>query len=496
MISLYLRPDMTQLLYADVKKKSVIDVRMTMELPEAYSSFFTADENLGVQKLRALFRNVSHVTKKVFEEVHIILPDTIFSYISCFDPSPESVLRTRIMQEMNVQSLTDYFIVEPMEIKAPFPKPQKSVFVLKKYIVEMLAKAAQAEKFSLVSVEAFSTAFVRGNQTWDRDYAMVEIFPTEAAIVTFSPVGGIFKSEAPHMDSKSLLADVVKGETTFSKAYSMSKVVASKHFSSVSPDLKMILFSEAEEIMQMSFVAHNHYDDRIKLPDCVNSILRVKDIPRWLALIGTLMQGFDEEVIYPEKNASIVVKNANLLPPHLQANARARHWSKMARKTLLGMAGVLTVVVLAEFSAMMYFGSFKVDKALQADATTAKNNIVQIDKELASIKRAGEENPDIVKAYERLLKSRPQSCNFTNLTMGNKTGKFSANFIRLKALSKDQIALNDYIVNLQGDDFFTNPMITTIKSGGSAFQADITMGKAGAIDPTKKTKKKGGEKGD
>ena len=132
MISLYLRPDKTQLVYADVRRKSVIDVKMIKELPEAYSSFSKADENLGIQSLRALFRNVAYVTKSRFEEVYVVLPDTSFSYISCFDPSPDAVLRTKLMQEMNVQSLKDYFIVEPMEIKSPFPKPQKSVFVLKK----------------------------------------------------------------------------------------------------------------------------------------------------------------------------------------------------------------------------------------------------------------------------------------------------------------------------------------------------------------------------
>ncbi len=498
MISLYLRPDKTQLVYAEVKKKRVIDVHMTKELPEAYSSFFMEDENLGIQKLRRLFRNVAQATKSKFEEVYVLLPDTAFSYVSCFDPSPEAVLKTRIMQEMNVESLRDYFIVSPMEIKAPFPKPQKSVYVLKKRIVEMLAKAAQLELFSLVSVEPFSIAFIRGNQVWDKDYSMVEIFPDEAAIVTFSPVSGIFKSDALHMDARTLNEDVVKGENSFVKAYSLVKVVASKHFSSVSPDLKMILFTEEKAIRDMHFVQENIYEGKIKLPDFVNAVIRSQEVPKWLAPIGTFMQGFDdEETVYPDKHSSIIINNSNLLPPNLQANARARHWTKMAKKTLLGMAGMLAVVVMAEVAAMTYFGSVKVDDNLKADANRAKVNMAMIDGELASIKRAKDENPEIVKAYELLMKSRPQNCNFTHLTMGSKTGKFTANYVRLEAISRDQMAFNEYIVNLQGDEFFQNPMISTIKNNKNVLQADITMGKAGAVTPAAKgKKKKGGEQGD
>ena len=510
MISLYLRPDKTQLVYAEVKKKRVIDVNMTKELPEAYSSFFMDDENLGIQKLRRMFRDVAQATRSKFEEVYVLLPDTIFNYVSCFDPSPEAVLKTRIMQEMGVDSLRDYFMVSPMEVKAPFPKPQKSIYVLKKRIVEMLAKAAQLEMFSLVSVEPFSMAFIRGNQVWDKDYSMVEIFPDEASIVTFSPVSGIFRSDAPHMDARTLMGDVAKGENFFVKAYSLVKVVASKHFSSVSYDLKMILFTEEAAIRSMHFVEANNYENdyvdlekkkkrKMKLPDFVNAAIPSREVPKWLANIGTFMQGFDdEESIYPNKHSSIVISNSNLLPPHLQANARARHWTKMAKKTLLGMAGVLTVVVMAEIAAMTYFGSVKVDDGLKADADRARVNMTMIDGELAAIKRAKDENPEIVKAYEMLMQSRPKDCNFTHLTMGSKSGKFSANYVKIEAVSKDQMAFNDYIKGLQGNDFFQNPMISSIKNNKNVLQADITMGKAGAANPAAngKKKKKGGNQGD
>lgn len=497
MISLYIRPDKTQLMFAEVKKKNVIDVRMTKELPEAYSSFFMRDENLAIQKLRKMFRNVGEITQSKFEEVYVLLPDSLFSYVSCFEPSAEAVLKNRIMQEMNVDSLRDYFIIDPLEIKAPFPKPQKSIFVLKKKIVEMLSKAAQLELFSLVSVEPYSTAFIRGNQVWDSDYAIAEIFSNEATIVTFSPAGGIFRSDAPHMDANSLMADIVAGETAFIKAYALMKVAATKHFSSVSPDLKMILFSDESAIRNMHFVNENTYDKKFTLPNFVNASIRPQDIYKWLAFIGTFMQGFDDDdIVYPEKHSSIVVKNCNLLPPNMQANARARHWTKMAKRTLTGVAGVLAVVVLAETAAMMYFGSIKVDAGLKADADRAKVNISMIDSELEAIKRAKNENPEAMKAYDLLIKSRPKNCNFTSLKVGNKSGNFTANYIKLEAMSQDQMAFNNYIVNLQSDEFFKNPMISSIRNNKDILQADIIMGKAGAVNPAaKKNKKKEGGEG-
>ena len=495
MISLYLRPDKTQLVYAEIKKKKVIDVKMVRELPEGYSSFSMEDENLGIQKLRKLFKEVIRITKTKFEEVYVLLPDTIFDYISCFDPSPDAVLMTRLMQEMNVESLKSYFIIDPIEIKSPFPKPQKSIYVLKKRYIEMLAKAAQVEMLSLISVEPFSTAFVRGNQAWDRDYSMVEIFPGEATIMTFSAVGGIFRTDAPHMDSNTLLADTDKGENIMVKAYANAKVVATKHFSSVSPDLKMILLAEDARIHDMHFVKSNLYTQEIRLPAFVDArMIKPPDVPRWLASIGTFLQGFDDELVYPDKNVGIVIKNSNLLPDSMQANARASHWTRMAKKTLTGMAGILATLAIAETAAMLYFASFKVDPALREDAAQAKANIVQIDRELSSIKKAQSENPEVIKAYEALMQGKPKNCNFSSLTIGNRNGKYQTNFVKVEAVSSDQMVFNDYVVSLQGNAFFQNPVIASIKNDRNILKADIVMGKNGAKtnnDKAGKDNKKG-----
>ncbi|MBE6101713.1 MAG: STAS domain-containing protein [Selenomonas ruminantium] len=343
MISLYLRPDKTQLMYAEIKKKKVIDVKMITELPECYSSFSMEDDNAAIQKLRRIFRDAIFATKTKFEEVYIILPDTLFSYVSCFDPSADTVLNNRIMQEMNVESLKEYFIMEPMEIKAPFPKPQKSIYVLKKKYVEMMAMAAQLEQVSLVSVEPFSMAFVRGNQSWERDYAMVEIFPEEATIMTFSAVGGIFRTDAPHADANTLLSDIDEGESILVRVYSNTKMVATKYFSSVSPDLKMIIFSEENRIRNMHFVQGNAYDEEIRLPAFVNARMRPQEIPKWLASVGTFLQGFDDELVYPDKNSSIVISSSNFLPANMQANAKARHWTRVANVSVVGDTAIIRV---------------------------------------------------------------------------------------------------------------------------------------------------------
>ena len=478
MISLYLRPDKTQMVYAEVRKKRDIDVKMVKELPEAYSSFSLADDNIGIQKLRRMFRTVAQTTKSRFEEVYVLLPDTMFSYISCFDPSSEAVLKTRIMQEMNVDSLNGYFIAEPMEIKAPFPKPQKSIFVLKKHFVEMLAKAAQAEELSLVSVEPFSTAFIRGNQAWDTDYALVEIFPGKSCIVTFSAVGGIFRTDTPQMDEGTLAADVIKGETLMLRNYATVKMIATKHFSSVSPDLKMILFTDNAQLHNMSFVKNNLYERKIKLPDFVNAPIRGADVYKWLAGIGTFLQGFDNDMVYPDKNTSITIGNSNLLPLNLQANARASYWTKMARKTLTGMAGILTTVLVAESAATLYFGSIQIEPNLQAEANRAKADMAQVEIALNSIQKARKENPEVVKAYDFLMKCRPKNCNFTKVKIGNRNGSIDMNYIVINAISRDQMVFNDYILNLQKESFFKNPVISSIRNNKDVLQADINMGKS------------------
>ena len=94
-----------------------------------------------------------------------------------------------------------------------------------------------------------------------------------------------------------------------------------------------------------------------------------------------------------------------------------------------------------------------------------------------------QDDPQIMVAYERVLRDRPSGCGFSSLTIGSQDGKsnkFANQYIQIKAVSNDQIIFNDYIAALQGEDIFQNANVTSISGTKELMTAAINIGKKGS----------------
>ena len=213
MISIYLRPDKTQIVRGKKKKNNTLVVDTALELPSYWDCFTGGQptnlpgqnfmEYQGSQELRKLFQAVKEVTSTKYEEVYLVIADTIFSMVNVFPYVAENMMMDAIAQKLG--SLDEYYLSMPMEVKPPQNK-RKTVYAIRRKYIDRIVQAAQAENITLTGIEPASMGFVRSMQKYGCDYAFVEMFKKEATIITFSPIGGIYRNDAPHMGEDELIS--------------------------------------------------------------------------------------------------------------------------------------------------------------------------------------------------------------------------------------------------------------------------------------------------
>ena len=491
MISIYLRPDKTQIVRGKKKKNNTLVVDTALELPSYWDCFTGGQptnlpgqnfmEYQGSQELRKLFQAVKEVTSTKYEEVYLVIADTIFSMVNVFPYVAENMMMDAIAQKLG--SLDEYYLSMPMEVKPPQNK-RKTVYAIRRKYIDRIVQAAQAENITLTGIEPASMGFVRSMQKYGCDYAFVEMFKKEATIITFSPIGGIYRNDAPHMGEDELISRPEDADRQITSNFSTNNFIGGSFFGSISPDLPYYVLSDNPDIYTIPAIRHNEPRNPVGLPLIVEANITEHDQINWMIVIGTLLQTIEAEaVVYPDKDDSLIIHAANLLPEELQTAAKQRQWKAVAKRTFKGLAIGFVTLICVEMAGIVYFGSITVDPKLQADYEQAKADKVVIDVEMNSLKACLKDDPHVVEAYERLLRNRPSGCGFSQLSIGSKDTNnkdMNAKFIKVRAISNDQIAFNDFVAALQQEDVFQSPTVNSISGTQGVMTADINIGRKGS----------------
>lgn len=489
MISIYLRPDKTQIVRGKKKKNNTLVVDTALELPSYWECLTGGQltnlpgenfiEYQSSKELCKLFQAVKEVTSTKYEEVYLVIADTIFSMVSVFSYVAEDMLMNAVAQKLG--SMDDYYLSMPMEVTST---KRKTVYAIRRKYIDRIVQAAQAENITLTGIEPASMGFVRSMQEYGRDYALVEMFKEEATIITFSPIGGIYRNDAPHMSENELINHPLEADKNITKNFSTNNYNGGTFFGSISPDLQYYVISDNPDIYTIPAIRHNESGSPVGLPIIVEANITEHDQINWMIVIGTLLQTIDDEsIVYPDKMPTFIIKAANLLPEEMQMAARQRQWKAVAKRTFKGLAIGFVTLICAEMAGIAYFGSITVDPKLQADYEQAKADKAVIDVEMTSLKACLKDDPHVVEAYERLLRNRPSGCGFSQLTIGSKDTNnkdMNAKFIKVRAVSNDQIAFNDFVSALQQEDIFQSPTVNSISGTQGVMTADINIGRKGS----------------
>ena len=473
-----------------MKKNNILTIDTALELPSYWNYLIGQNSTTAVtnymeyqeaQELRKLFRAVKEVTRTKYEEVYLVVSDVIFTMVGVFPFVSDGLLMESVKQKLG-ESIDEYYLSIPIETKPPASR-RKTVYAIHRKYVDRVVQAARAENITLTGIEPASMSFIRSMQEYTRDYAFVEMFQEESTIMTFSPIGGIYRNDAPRMSERELIEHPQNADATITQNFAANNFNGGNFFGSFSPDLQYYILTDNHDIFTIPAIRHAEPTNQLLLPAFIESQIPTHDQGNWMVAVGTLLQAVDEDILYPYKQASLLIQPGNLLPAEMQAAAKQRQWKAVAKRTFKGLAAVFITVICAELAGIMYFSSITVDPMLKADYDKAKADKKVIDVEMNSLKKSMQDDPQIMVAYERVLRDRPSGCGFSSLTIGSQDGKsnkFANQYIQIKAVSNDQIIFNDYIAALQGEDIFQNANVTSISGTKELMTAAINIGKKGS----------------
>lgn len=495
MISMYLRPDKTQILQANIEKNGKFTVVDALETDAILDALLTANKDeKALEQLSNYFESLKKNSDIANEDVFIVLPDYLFLYIESIEYTNDANLHSLIHEKTgtNPDSL---YITMPVETSSPAPE-RKSVYAIRRVLIDMLTSVCTRERIALTSVEPASLSFFRAYGKFDEEMPVVEVFDNNASIVTYSPAGGIFITDVPSFSIKEIMKNGPTADQMIQGMYASNDFAAGETFKNVNTDMPYIVLTENKKILEMPSIRFRLPETVITFPDFVQTYGIAKDQEvDWMIALGTLFQEYDEmkgdnEQKYSEnpalanKPSFIRISSGNLLPPEAKQAARARQWKQVILHTCKLLSIGFGLCILGEISLAGYFSTYHVNQSLQNDYKQAKTDLKDIQDEINIIKEAKKADLQIPRAFGTIAQARPDGCGFEHLTIGNNNlgdddTKALNDFVQLSAIAADEMVFQTFRSNLSVyDDLFTGPSLNSIQLDSSGYKkAAMTIGR-------------------
>lgn len=518
MISIYFRPDETQVVTARFRKDKRVEITDVCRDEPIIDAIIAEHNSDNIAELVKFFDCLSDIVDLANDDVYVVLPDYIFSYIEAVDCTyiNETNLLTQLETAIGGKA-GDYLFTYPIETKPPASQ-KRTVYALKKLYVDKIIDACKEKRIALTSIEPASFSFFRAYQKWNIDTAIVEMFPDKASIITYSPAGGLFRSDAPTLSEKHLLELGLTAKNEISTAYAANDFACSQTFAQMRTDFEYIALTNNKNIRMIDFIKTRSAKEIITLPDMIIADdLPAREQVYWMAAIGTLLQCYDESIedaldnpTLESKPAFININNANLLPQEVKDIARSRQWKRVIARTCRLLSACFIVIIILESAGIFYFSNVHINPKIKTDYEAAKVDIDKIAHELNIIKKAKAEDNEPLKGFEKVVASCPNGLGLATITIGkevpissnnntkvdndkldkknNKDDKKSPNnkkfeqakaeYIKLTAAASDEMLFQDFRAQLDQQDFIVNPYITAINGDKNGLKtAEFTIGR-------------------
>lgn len=431
--------------------------------------------------INMLFEDLRDIVAVDYEEIYIVLPDLLFNLVDCFDYTNEEEIYNTI-RERTGMDINDLYISMPLDTQPSLPA-KKTIYAIEKKYIDLFIRASEESNITLTSIEPASMSFIRCLANWSLDQPIVEMFPKQATIVSYSPVGGMFKTDAANLSQEHLATytSLEEADNEVKSAYAQNNFAASKTFRAMRPDAEYIVLSEYIPILQIPAIKENLPKETMKFPDFIDSKLNISEQIHWMSVVGTLLQEYKrEEALYDNAPSFLQITTANLLPAEAQTMARHKQWKQITTKVCRMAILILSIILIAEFAGICYFNSIKIPDVLQSDYNQAKNNNELLEKEMQIIKEAKINDQKVLEGFSSLLKVKPDGAGFINVTIGKIDLKSKKNdkWIQLNVVAKDQMIFQDFQSALMENKDFSGVIINSINADHNKIQtANITIGR-------------------
>jgi len=498
LISLYLRPDKTQVVKGQLKKDKTLFITAATEIQSYWAALteqtnnyrkqtdeFYDEESLLMEDeeenlaLSDLFYEIKSVVSTTYEEFHIILPDSLFCMINCAEFLTEEEFMHSVRAKTN-KADEDVYYSFPL-LTAPGGQPRKTFFAIERKFVNRLIAAAKEENITVSSIEPASMAFIRSCASWQEEHFLLEIFEDQATMVSYSPIGGIFSMNVPSLTAKQLNLDVEAANREIQSMFAIHDYTAEKIFSSMNVNVPFVILTEDKKILEIHSLKERSVQANI-FPSFVNADIDSKDHQEWMVPIGAFLQNYEiEDELYATLPPFLQISSANVLPQNIQMGAKFQQWKKLAKKYSKLAIAFLSVLTVLDIAGILYFSSVTISPKLQADYDAAQKDIKDIDAEIKTLAAAKKEHEYPIEAFTQIVKDKPNNCGFSSIMIGSSGQGKSADekWIRLNAVSSDPLIFQDYVAALSNDDIFAGVGITKMNTeASSGFKtAEISIGK-------------------
>jgi hypothetical protein len=486
LISLYLQPDKTQIVKARFKKDHTLYVTHATEIQPYYndlnskiSKSINSGEDLFQDEsdgMAPLFQELKRIVPTQYEEVYIVLPDTLFRSINCGDFLSEEEYM-KFVQSKTGKKDDEVYYSFPI-ISSPGGQKKKTFYAINREIVNALTDAAQMENISLTSIEPASMAYLRSAGKWEKEYNLLQIFDDDASIVSYSPIAGIFSFNVPDLAKKNLekIEDV---NQVFKATFSLNDFTAEQIFTSINTNVPFtVLVDEPDSLLSLE-VFQDRLAEPERLPACVDIDLAENHQQEWFIPVGTLLQNIEIENEFMPSYLNIYA--ANVLPEQTQLNAKFRQWKHMTKKYSRLLIVLLAIVAVVETAGIIYFSTIAISPQLQSDYDAAQKNTKDVDEEIKLLAAAKKEHEYPVEAFKELLSNRPDACGFSSISVGNNgtsTQDSAEKWVHLTAVASDPLVLQNFASTLSADEMFSHVTMNKMDTDPSGFKiADLTLGK-------------------
>lgn len=490
MISIYFRPDCTQIVQAVIQKDLSLKINDYAIVDDALE-YIISDGAGEDAKLGRFFQQLKKEVDVAGDDVYIVLPDYIFSFIDSIESINDANLKSIIQEHTNEPAENIYYKM-PVITTSPAPE-RKSVYAIKKKYIDKLVKIAMQERIAITSVEAASLSFFRAYSDWHNEMPVVEIFPENASIITYSPAGGIFITDTPALSEKKLREASNNADSLVSTAYAANDYSAGETFMNINTDMPYYVISDQKNILSLPAVVQRNPRKKLAFPEYINaSIIPKAEHSLWMPVVGTILQAYDDlpekfqadNPVYENKDAFITVQSGNLLPESAMKAAKNRQWKRVVQRICKRLCIAFSTAIVLETASILYFSSISINPLLEQDYQVAQKDIEEIQNEVAVINTAHSQNQYAVEAFCKLVQSRPDGVGFTDIKIGNpspetaKDEKNNLKYIAVTAVAADPMIFQTFRSNLNNIDIFTTPSIDSIASFGSnGFQkANLSIG--------------------
>lgn len=491
MISLYLLPDRTRL----VKAESTSDGRLKIVAIDELSSYWaplvsksSVDLATGMSDaalaLSKMFREAEKAVRISGEDFFIVLPDSLFTFVDCVrEPQVEDGIESYVsaMVEQPADSLA---IAVPFRTR-PGAELYQTIFALSKELIQYIVDAAGEEGITLSSIEPASLAFLRASGAYDREFFFLEAFQDSAAIVAYSPVGGMFRMDVPLL-AEDRLRDMpeISGDVDVREVFAEIDMTADRSFPSANDDVNMVIIAGQRRHFAKFKTMEARLTDLTFAEEILSEAPAFESPQDWMAAVGTLLQEVSEESpLYIKKPTYLSVGAGNLLPKGMQTNAKLFRITQKVKKMSRAALFVGMVLLIALLLPAFYFLSIEIPSALQARYDETQKALPIMEAELAVIGRSTQEHCYPLAGFHSLLVSRPDTLRFSNVKIGEAVGQKDV-WMEADLVSQDPLTFQDYVAAAMSmDKAFKSAAIIKIGTDPSGFKtATIRLRKGDGVN--------------